>query len=266
MKLGIISDIHQDTQFNHYDHTPIEGVDVMIVAGDLQQGSGIESLVPYIQAGQRVIYVAGNHEFYDHEMTTLEKRIREHAAMAGVDFLNNDAVIIDGVRFIGGTMWTDFKLYGEAEEFFVRNACQRGMNDYYCIKRRRHNIETHNGIEDTITTFRAADAYELHQKTRSYIANVIRNDHTGPTVVVTHHSPSMMSVPIEFKADRVSGGYASHMDDFVMQYQPNLWVHGHTHTNLDYNIGDTRVVCNPRGYHFEHRHADTPYAPLLIDI
>jgi len=70
----------------------------------------------------------------------------------------------------------------------------------------------------------------------------------GLTVVVTHHAPSIQSIVDRYRADPVSAAFASNMDDFILEHQPRLWIHGHTHESFDYEIGKNRVVCNPRGY------------------
>ena len=255
---GVVSDIHQDCQSNHYLHWAEEGIDVMVVAGDLQEGNGVESLVPYVEAGQRVIYVAGNHEYYSHEIVSTRQKIRDHAALAGVDFLDEDTVTINNVRIIGATLWTDFKLYGEGEEWFVRKACQHGMNDFVCIRTMQGDAMYKHGMN-----FTPHDALLIHKRNLNYISTIIRNPHDGPTVVVTHHAPSMMSVPAYYKEDRVSGGYASNLEDFILNYEPDIWIHGHTHSFHDYMIGKTRVICNPRGYHFEK---PPKYAPLRFTL
>lgn len=257
-KIAIISDLHQDFPGHPYNHAPIDGVDVVVVAGDLQEGVGVETLVPYIEAGQRVVYVAGNHEFYNHELAMTRQRIREHAMTAGVDFLDGDAVVINGVRFIGATLWTDFGLYGEAHKALVAMACRRGMNDYACIKR----MEVYDEVQRILMPLTTNDVEGMHARDKMAIAAFLRQKFDGPTVVVSHHAPSFMSVPDFYKGDIVSGGYASNLENFILEHNPNLWVHGHTHTKHDYQIGDTRVVCNPRGYRFEA----VGFKPLIVEL
>jgi predicted phosphodiesterase len=82
------------------------------------------------------------------------------------------------------------------------------------------------------------------QKLREFLA---RGD-PARTIVVTHHAPSIKSIADRYRADPVSAAFASNMDDFILEHQPRLWIHGHTHESFDYKIGKTRVVCNPRGY------------------
>jgi predicted phosphodiesterase len=255
INIGIISDIHQDCKRGEYIHEPKDNIDVMIVAGDLQEGNGIETLVPYVQAGQRVVYITGNHEYYNHSVSLLDNDIAAHAQVAGVDFLQQGTVVIDNVRFIGATLWTNFMLYGEAEKWFVKQACQKGMNDYeYIRKLHKTNYYTR------LTTL---DVEQMHADQLAYIVGELSMPHDGPTVVVTHHGPSMLSVPPWYKDDKVSGGYVSPLEDIIEKYEPDMWVHGHTHTPFDYELFNTKVVCNPRGYWMEH---DKEYAPLVITL
>ena len=252
LRIGIISDLHQDFASNQYDHIP-NNCDVMIIAGDLQEGCGVQSLIPYVAAGQRVIYVAGNHEHYDHEISNTFKQIEQEAADHGIDFLNENTVTINNVRFIGATLWTDFLLYGEGMEYGVREACHNGMNDYFCITNKEHPLGT----------FTPNHARNLHTSNKAYLNKTLLEPHDGPTVVVTHHAPSAISVPDYYKDDLISAGYASNLENFIMQHNPNVWVHGHTHRQLDYMIADTRVVCNARGYNFEHT---GNYEPYIIEL
>ena len=83
-------------------------------------------------------------------------------------------------------------------------------------------------------------------------------------MVITHHAPSIGSVPRDFHRNPVSAAYASNLDELVEQSGAALWVHGHLHSQSDYRIGNTRVVCNPRGYPDERNPAFVP--DLVIEI
>ena len=86
-----------------------------------------------------------------------------------------------------------------------------------------------------------------HGVSRQFITEELAKPFDGPTVVVTHHAPSWLSVPDKFR--EASAAYASRLEDLILDHEPLLWIHGHTHTSFDYKIGKTRIVCNPRGYH-----------------
>jgi len=93
-----------------------------------------------------------------------------------------------------------------------------------------------------------ADVAAEHQRHRAAIEQVLAVPHDGPTVVVTHHAPSIRSIHPGDRGDAASAAYASDLEEVMLRHQPALWVHGHIHHASDYRFGDTRVVCNPRGY------------------
>jgi Icc-related predicted phosphoesterase len=106
--------------------------------------------------------------------------------------------------------------------------------------------------------FKPNDAIIEHVKSKTYIAETIKNDPTGTYVVVSHHAPSKASIKPKYERDHLmNGAYSSDLSDFILDHpQIKLWTHGHTHEPFDYMIGSTRVVCNPRGYHGYESRAD----------
>ena len=149
-------------------------------------------------------------------------------------------MIIDTVRFIGGTLWTDFSLLGaETRELAMRTVSDR-MNDYKKIRYEK------NGAYRSFTT---ENARQLHYLVRNFIERELAIAHSaGPTVVVTHHSPCLKSVPSAARDDILATAYASDLSGLIDQYQPEVWIHGHIHHNTNISIGRTNVLCNPRGY------------------
>ena len=70
----------------------------------------------------------------------------------------------------------------------------------------------------------------------------------------------MKSVPARFKEDLVSAAYASPLDELVESSRARFWLHGHNHQSVNYKIGGTQILCNPRGYPDEK---DTGFDPHL---
>lgn len=129
MKLHILSDIH--TEFA--DFTPPEtGADVIVLAGDI--GVGLSSIQWAARTFPQVpvIYVPGNHEYYGHDLTILDELVNQSAS--NIHVLNNAATTINGVRFLGSTLWTDFKFNGESEAWFDRKRAKRAIEDYSSIR------------------------------------------------------------------------------------------------------------------------------------
>lgn len=144
------------------------------------------------------------------------------------------------MRFVGGTGWTDYDLYADGDEGQRALAMQQaylGLNDHARIMLRDFSSEV----------FEPSHALEMHVKTRAYIEGVLRRPHDGPTVVVTHHAPSERSISSQFAGDGLSPAFASDLEPVTHRHRPSLWLHGHVHSSHDYTVGETRVVCNPRG-------------------
>jgi hypothetical protein len=216
--------------------------DVAIVAGDIKAPvrASQEWLYRNIVArGMPVVFVAGNHESYGFAIDeTIVDGQRDRARYPGVHFLENEEVILDGVRFLGATLWTDFNLYGDPAQ--AMHTSQLMMNDFKLIY--TLSEERNGGFlvpEDTL---------EFHLTSRAWLEAELSKTFDGKSVVVTHHAPHPFSVHPRFKAQMLSASFVSDLSDLIERYQPSLWVHGHVHDSFDYHVGKTRIVCNPRGY------------------
>jgi len=234
MKIQYMSDLHLEADdFNLVESS----ADVLILAGDIAQVTDSIQLYKFLEkctdAFEHVIYVTGNHEYYCGDMGDVNVYITGHLqdTFPNFYFLNDSYFDIDNVRFIGGTLWTDFDnnpLY-ELE-------VQRSLNDYRYIS---YGGEV---LTPAITKY-------LHENTKRFIGE---NLSTGDNIVVTHHAPSWQSSSPRFEKDTLTSGFASHMDQFIAYNNIKLWFHGHMHNNSDYMIGETRVLCNPKGYRQEN--------------
>lgn len=245
MRLHIVSDLH--LELGVMWTPPKVDADVVILAGDIHENThGIDwaGQVFVRERGLPVIYVAGNHEFYGSELHEMRRAMRLAAANAGVFFLDEDEVVIDGVRFIGATLWTDFQLFGAEASAEALRAARDGMPDFSVI---RVAPTADLRPEGTPTSaFRPEDSMRLHDKSLGWIRFRLDEPIAGKRVVVTHHAPSFASIGQRFQHDLISAACAS--DLTLLAGRADLWVHGHTHTFADYQIDDCRVVCNPRGY------------------
>jgi Icc-related predicted phosphoesterase len=230
MKIHILSDLH--TEFSDFD-PPETDADVVVLAGDIGVGSGgiqwAERRYPKVP----VVYVPGNHEFYGRDIRDTD--LLFSAASSNIHVLSDSTHELDGVRFLGSTLWTDFKLYGEGEAWFSRRRARTLIEDFISIR---------NGER----LFSPEDSVELHEASKAWLVRELKKKFDGPTVVVTHHLPATPSIDSRYKNDVLNPAFASRLEDVIEQYQPDLWIHGHTHVPCDYEIFGTRVVCNPRGY------------------
>jgi Icc-related predicted phosphoesterase len=253
MRIQILSDLHVDAGGIHRPE-PVADADVLIVAGDVCAGmsTGFEELRHYVPAAIPVVMVAGNHEFYGLGLAQELAKAQATARGHNIHFLENDTINIDGVRFVGATLWTDYALFGSNARDACMQAAQSGLNDHRLI-----GLTTH-GPHDR--QFKPLDALAMHQQSRAYLDATLALPHDGPTVVVTHHAPHEKSVHPKFRAGSLTAAFVSDLAPLIDARQPALWVHGHTHSSFDYRVGATRVICNPAGY----GHENLSFDPALV--
>ena len=230
MKIHILSDLH--TEFADFD-PPETDADVVVLAGDIGVGRGGIQWAARQYPEAPVVYVLGNHEFYGHDVRDTVRIL--DAAPANIKVLSDDSCDIEGVRFLGSTLWTDFKLYGEGEAWFARRRARALIEDFVSIR---------NGER----LFTPEDSAELHEASKAWLVSELQKKFDGTTVVITHHLPATLSIDSRYKNDILNPAFASRLEYVIERYQPELWVHGHAHVPCDYEIFGTRVVYNTRGY------------------
>lgn len=244
MIVHILSDLHNEFM----PFVPSVCADVVILAGDIDVGTrGIQWAKSAFSSP--VLYVPGNHEYYGgHLERTLQKM---RAASGGnVHLLDCDEVVTGGVRFLGATGWTDYSATGNVP--LAAWDAQQTMRDFKKIRTasdyRRTRPEHFSG---------------LSQQAKRWLRERLAEPFDGPTVIVSHHAPSMLSLAGSQDAgSHLDAAYANRWED-LMGDDVALWVHGHSHHAVDYQLGGTRVVSNPRGYPGER----TGFSPdLVIDL
>jgi Icc-related predicted phosphoesterase len=247
MRLHILSDLH--IEFGDFE-PPTTDADMVVLAGDI--GVGVAGLrwAASRFADRPVIYVPGNHEFYHHDIALVDEL--RAVAPSHVHVLDNDEVEINGVRFLGATLWTDFSLFGEAEQLFAMQHAQQCMTDFAII---------HKGAR----RFKPEDALKLHVKSHRWLAAKLAKPCDGRTVIVTHHAPSARSIHDRYSGSLLSGAFASNLEKMMGADHVALWIHGHMHDSFDYIINGTRVICNPRGYTPDALNPDFK-ADFVVDI
>ncbi len=249
MKIRLVSDLHLEFS-DCFDIKNDDNIDVLILGGDIMLASKV--LKPQSEYGIRfrdflkrmsfqfphVVYVMGNHEFYGdgHWFESIEHMRMACGIHDNIYMLERDTKIIDDVVFVGGTLWTDMNKNDPLTLHAVRDM----MMDYRAIRNDRAGYRN----------LRPADTVERHRQTRDYIEHVVKENKDKRCVVVGHHTPSYQSCHEMYKHDYImNGAYHSDLTNIMLD-NPNikLWTHGHTHNCFDYMVGETRVVCNPRGY------------------
>jgi predicted phosphodiesterase len=246
MRALILSDLHQGEGGVDYDPAKIqEPFDLVIVAGDAA-GRLTHSLEWLHErfGGSPVVYVAGNHDFYRSGEPgagfTIEGEMqagRELAARRGIHFLENDLIDIGATRILGATLWTDLRSKLHHSQSAADGEVKRRMNDY----RRIHRKSSTRGSRPISPEFTRA----MHYASRAWLDAAMAQPFEGKTLIVTHHAPSFRSLPDQ--ADVLNHAYASDLTPLTANRKPALWVHGHIHHHTDYQLGETRVLCNPLG-------------------
>lgn len=232
MKIQIISDLHQEFGYSEFDFS---NSDLVVFAGDVNLGiKGINWIKEKVK-NKPVIYVVGNHEYYKGSYPKTLNRIKELALSSNVHVLENESVEIDGVNFLGCTLWTDFSLYGNPREY--GSLCQSRMNDYKKIRR-----------DPSYSKLRSIDTYRIHNESLRWLTQELEKQQNKTTIVVTHHAPSIKSIPERYKNDPISSAYASDLEYLIEKFQPKIWIHGHIHEPINYRIKGTEIICNPHGY------------------
>lgn len=256
MRVNVISDLHLE-----FGDLNLPGGDVLVLSGDICEAKHVKrdqyqaTPVQFAFEAKRtdryirffmeecakyrhVLYVMGNHEHYggrfDKTYGVLKENLPDH-----VQLLEKEYVDIDGVIFVGATLWTDCNNADSITMYTLRH----GMNDYRVVQ---------NYYEDKNLYFKLIPeaTFADHIKAKQFIGKTAEQFADRDVVVITHHSPSRQSTKPRYQGDyHMNGGYSSSLEEFIMDH-PNIkvWTHGHTHDDFDYMVEQCRVVCNPRGY------------------
>ncbi|MBP6020392.1 MAG: metallophosphoesterase family protein [Burkholderiaceae bacterium] len=234
LKLHILSDLHLSRGGML---VPDTDADVVILAGDIARP---EAAIAWARTfHQPVLYVPGNHEFYGNSLAATVQQLRTHALGSNIHILDNDVLILDGVRFLGSTLWGDFNLYGTGVE--RDTAIEQAVGFIHDFSRIQSDLNPGSPF--------SPDEFEaLFRTNRQWLRQRLDQSFDGPTVVITHHAPSLSSVHPRFEGSPINTCFVSNSEDLLGVDKACLWIHGHTHDSFDYQINGTRVVCNPRGY------------------
>jgi len=244
MKIRLFSDLHLEFSNSSYAHlwTPsLEDKETtLVLAGDIHVGQfATEFIDDLCNHFKYVIYICGNHEFYNNEISKVIDYWRrfDQDGPKNFHYLNKDTRFLDGVRFVGGTMWTGFNKKDPA----VMDYAAWYLNDYKTI--------TEGGKQITSSLI-----YEEHKSFIRYLTDILDTPYEGNTVVVTHHSPGN-GYRLKEYSDHLIPYYYADLEEFISLYsiyaKVKYWFHGHIHESYDYMIEGTRIVSNPYGYYRE---------------
>jgi len=260
MKLTIVSDLHleSDPYFTLW-----KGPDVkertLILAGDIIPltyivddsdsifgEQGIKFFNTICKNFKHVVYVPGNHEYYHGDINILDDKFRiaiKQHKWDNLHYLNENCITLDGQKFIGCALWTDIN----NEDPIAMSFEYKNMADYYAIR------SGDNPFTPTMSV-------GIH---KSHLRFIKRNLEEG-AIIVTHYPPSEQSIAEKFKGNKLNPFFYNNLDDLVIRSKAKMWIHGHTHSHMDYKIQNTNIICNPKGYFNPYKY-DEPENPYYDD-
>ena len=271
MKIQLLSDLHLESN-PHFTATPTPGADVLVLAGDIgsyQKGSKLTELnipdfglgrfspLPVAQGGAAwpvpVLFLPGNHEYDGLDFDAAHLRLRETCERLGMVWLERETVVLAGVRFIGCTLWTDFDALADmnpqinpkvnpqvdsplTRQLQAREKAFRAANFY--LKKNHAFRQGQPMLADAVR--------EEGVKSQGWLRRALAEAFDGPTVVVTHFAPSLLSADPRYGLNAGTAGFCNGLDELLGSAR--LWLHGHLHCPADYVKNGCRVVANPLGY------------------
>jgi Icc-related predicted phosphoesterase len=281
MKMYLKSDIH--LEFGQLEVRNDDQADVLILSGDIIVASGLmdkDSVdIPGIRSHSSryheffqdccskfkyVLYVMGNHEHYNGDFAKTYNILKERLGyLPNLHILDKEFVEIGGIVFYGATFWTDMN----KEDPHTLYSISGVMNDFRIINNSNRECFDRSGTQKIIPRLTPDDVVEDHKEALLKLSELIENRPNDKVVVIGHHAPSKLSTHPRYKDEViVNGAYSSDLSEFIINRpQIALWTHGHTHHKFDYMIGDTRIVCNPRGY-INYEPEASNFEPQLLEI
>ena len=255
VNIQLLSDLHFESNPNFMPQ-PAPGADLLVLAGDIgsyQTNSSLTQLGIADFGLQRfanwpcpVVYVPGNHEYDGQEFDVAHARLQEVCKRLGFTWLEREVALIQGIRFIGCTLWTDFDALTSTsaatspvtigQQLAARDKAFRAAN--FALKKNHALLAGQPMLADAVRA--------LGLQSQVWLRQALSTPFNGATVVVTHFAPSLRSADPRYGVNPGTAGFCNALDDLLPQAQ--LWLHGHLHCPIDYTVAGCRVVANPLGY------------------
>jgi hypothetical protein len=249
MRIRILSDLHREFSRTEIPQMDADGI---ILAGDIDTKQNALPWIREFAGGTPTTYICGNHEFYGDKLPRVTERLAEMTTGSNIHALEDSFFLVGEWHIYGCTLWTDMALI---EDWQAGIALAEGaMNDY---KRIRNSNRSYKRLTPR-------DTRSIHLRSLTRMEDFFVKHDPARTIVVTHHAPSIQSLPPETRNDPINCAYASDLEKFILRYQPPLWIHGHIHHCSDYFIGRTRVIANPQGYPHDPNRYFNP--KLIIEL
>jgi len=264
VNIQLLSDLHLEAH-PHFQAQPVPGADLLVLAGDIgsyQNNSMLSSLaisdfglarfspLPVARGGAGwptpVLFLPGNHEYDGLDFDDTRIRLRETCERLGMIWLERESMVLQGVRFVGCTLWTDF------DALSTEKARAEDVTLGEQLKAREKAFRAANFYLNKNHTFRqgqpmlAEAVREEGLKSQAWLRQALAVPFDGPTVAVTHFAPSLLSADPRYGITPGTAGFCNSLDELLPL--ATLWLHGHLHCRNDYIRHGCRVVANPLGY------------------
>ena len=250
MKIQLLSDLHLEVH-PRFEIQPAPQADLLVLAGDIgsyQEGTlladadfGLARFAPANDWPVPVLFVPGNHEYDNLEFDPTHQRLRETCERLGITWLERESLVLDGVRFVGTTLWTDFDAFAPPDGDLTRVLRARAK----AFRAANFYLQKTRALRDGLP-FLAEGWREQGLVCQQWLRKTLSRPFDGPTVVVTHFAPSLRSADPRYGQTPGTAGFCNALDDLLPLAQ--LWIHGHLHCQQDYMVGGCRVVANTLGY------------------
>jgi predicted phosphodiesterase len=250
VKIQLASDLHLEAD-PEFRLRPAPGAELLVLAGDVgsyQRGSrlggddfGLACYSPRAGWPQPVVFVPGNHEYDQLDFDETHERLRETCQRLGIQWLERESLVLQGVRFLGTTLWTDFEALAKAEPDARRKdkAIDRAMRAANFYLQRNTALRAGQPLM-------APGWRELGLACQQWLRDELAKPFDGATVVVTHFAPSLRSADPRYGLTPGTAGFCNELPDLLAQ--ADAWMHGHLHCPHDYVAHGCRVVSNTLGY------------------
>lgn len=242
MKIQYCSDLHLEFLMNndYLQYNPIEPVgDILLLGGDICVLAKIKAhttFFDYLSANWKAVYwIPGNHEFYNGDVGKF-KQPHYEAIRKNIFLVNNQVFKYDGVNIICSTLWSYINQLNE-------KAIEHGVSDFMLIQ--------NNGKR-----LLANDFNQLHFTDVAFIKKALDENKGGNNIVLTHHVPTLINYPPQYKGSPINDAFAVELYDYIFDSNIAYWIYGHHHANIPaFKIGNTIMLTNQLGYvaHGENR-------------
>jgi predicted phosphohydrolase len=235
MKVQYCSDLHLEFPENRAfikQHPLIPVGEILLLAGDILPFALLNKPCDFFDFVsdnyEKIYWIPGNHEYYQYDMKDvsdpLNEKIKENLFL-----VDNQSVKIKDVNFIFSTLWSHI---GEQSRWKI----QQSVSDFFVIKNNGSNLT-------------ALEFNELHKKSLTFLETALSEHHDEKNVVVTHHVPTLMNYPEQYKSSPINEAFAVELFELISNANISNWIYGHHHANTrPFNISNTQMLTNQLGY------------------